>query len=250
MNAGLELSLRGVVVDATAFGWTAGARVYSNRSEVLDLGGAEEFSAGGGWIRVGAPVMAKRGHVIVNADERTDPIIVRDSILGPQQPTLILGFDSSLRLPFRLTLSVLGEYQGGGYITDNSSDGALQRGVEWPTCANAYRLLEESRPNALTAWERVHCIQGNYQSGFLHYPKDFFKLREVALTAPLSAIFPRAMNASLTLSARNVYTWKNADFPIFDPEMVANEGFGNQNTGITDHIPPTASFTATVRVDF
>lgn len=250
MNSGLELSLNGSIVDEAKWGWTMGAKVYTNDSEILDLGGAEEFSAGGGWVRVGAPVMAKRGHVIVNKDEKAAPIIVRDSILGPQQPTLVFGLDTSVRLPREVTISARGEYQGGGWITDSSSGGALQRAVEWPTCTSAYANLAADRPDELTAWERIHCIQANYQSGFLNYPKDFFKMRDVTLSAPLGNFIPRASGATLQLSARNFYTWKNKDFPIFDPEMVANDGFGSQNTGITDHIPAAASFSATIRVDF
>jgi hypothetical protein len=54
----------------------------------------------------------------------------------------------------------------------------------------------------------------------------------------------------LTLSAQNFYRWRNKDFPIFDPEMVPNAGFGSQNPSITEHIPPAASFVASLRVSF
>jgi hypothetical protein len=148
-----------------------------------------------------------------------------------------------------MTFTARGEYQGGGYIADGASENALQRAVEWPTCTNAYALLKAGQEKELTAWERKLCIQKNYENDFLVYPKDFFKLREVSLQAPLSFI-PGASNATFTISARNWYTWKNKDFPIFDPEMVGNGGFGNQNTTITEHIPPAASLVASLRVVF
>jgi hypothetical protein len=52
------------------------------------------------------------------------------------------------------------------------------------------------------------------------------------------------------MSAQNWYRWRNSNFPIFDPEMVANTGFDNQNPQVTEHIPPPATFVASVRVVF
>jgi hypothetical protein len=249
-NEGIELGLNAILLDRERWGFDLGGSIYTNRSEVLDLGGADEFAAGGGWIRVGAPVMAIRANMITNPREKADPIIVRDTIWGPQQPTLVLGINSTLRLPGRVTLSARGEYQGGGYIDDGASSNALQRAVQWPTCTNAYALLEAGKNQELTAWERKMCIQANYENDFLIYPKNFFKLRDLTVQAPVDFLVPGASGATFTLSLRNWYTWKNKDFPIFDPEMVGNSGFGSQNTTITEHIPPTASLVASLRVLF
>jgi len=249
-NSGIELALNGTILDGEVWGWDLGASIYTNHSEILDLGGASEFAAGGGWNKVGSPVMAARGHMIVNKHEKADPILVYDTIYGPQAPTLVLGVNTSLRLPFGMDLSARGEYQTGGWIEDGASSNALQRAVRWPTCMNAYRHLNAGRPEELTAWERKMCIQENYENNFLWYPKTFFKLRDVTLRVPVDFAIPRASSAALTLSVRNWFTWKDADFLIFDPEMVGNDGFGEQNTSITEHIPPTASFVASLRVVF
>lgn len=249
-NSGVEVALHGTVLDRATWGWDLGASIYTNHSEILDLGGASEFAAGGGWNRVGSPVMAARGHMIVNKDEKADPILVYDTIYGPQQPTFVLGLHTSLRLPYGMNLSARGEYQTGGWIEDGASANALQRAVRWPTCLNAYRNLNAGRREELTAWERKMCIQENYENDFLWYPKTFFKLRDVTLRVPVDFAIPRAASASLTVSVRNWYTWKHRDFLIFDPEMVGNDGFGSQNTAITEHIPPTASMVASIRVVF
>jgi outer membrane receptor for ferrienterochelin and colicin len=249
-NKGIELGLNAVVLDRERWGLDLGGSIYTNQSEVLDLGGADEFAAGGGWIKVGAPVMAIRAHMITNPREKADPKVVRDTIWGPQQPTLVLGINTTLRLPGQVTLTARGEYQGGGYIEDGASSNSLQRAVRWPTCTNAYGHLEAGRGADLTAWERKLCIQANYENNFLVYPKDFFKLRDVTLQVPANFLIPGASTTTFALSLRNWYTWKNKDFPIFDPEMVGNSGFGSQNTSITEHIPPTASLVASLRINF
>jgi TonB-dependent SusC/RagA subfamily outer membrane receptor len=249
-NAGIELSLNGILVERKAWGWELGGSVYTNRSMVLDLGGASEFGAGGGWIKVGAPIMAKRGNMITNAREKADPILVHDTIYGPQQPTLVLNAMTTLRLPHGVQISARGEYQGGGYISDGASANALQRAVRWPSCLSAYGNLAEGKASELTAWERKMCIQKNYENDFLIYPKDFFKLREVTLQVPVTRIVRGSDNAVLTLSARNWFTWKNKDLLMFDPEMVGDGGFGNQNTGIAEQIPPAASLLMSLRISF
>jgi TonB-dependent SusC/RagA subfamily outer membrane receptor len=266
-NAGIELGLNATLIDRPNFGWNLGGSVYTNRSLVVDLGGASEFAIGGGWIKEGFPIMAERGHRLINSHLKTDPVelsslpngvcpsdmacIERDAIYGPQQPTHVLGLTTTFRMPRGVAFTARGEYQGGSYIEDGASQNALQRAVRWPTCNNAYGLIEANQRNELTAWERKFCIQSNYENDFLIYPKDFFKLRELTLQVPVTGFVPGTSSAALTLSARNWYTWKHRDFLIFDPEMVGNGGFGEErNASITEHIPPTASFVASLRVSF
>jgi len=52
------------------------------------------------------------------------------------------------------------------------------------------------------------------------------------------------------VSAQNFYRWRNKDFPIYDPEMVTNTGYGSAVPQITEHIPPPASFVASIRLVF
>jgi outer membrane receptor protein involved in Fe transport len=249
-NQGVELAINANVYDSGTWGLDLGGSLYTNRSEVLDLGGATEFSIGGGWIKVGEPVFALRANRIVNADAIADPIIERDHIFGPQNPTHTIGMNMTVRMPRGLELQARGEYQGGGWINDGASENALQRGIIWPTCTNAYALIEANQQDQMTAWERKLCISANYENNLINYPKDFFKIREVSLRVPIGTFVPGTSSANLTLSARNFYTWKNSRFLMFDPEMVGNDGFGSANTGITEHIPPTASFVASLRMAF
>ncbi len=249
-NQGIELGINANVYDSGTWGLDLGGSVYTNKSEVLDLGGATEFSIGGGWIKVGEPVFALRANRIVNADEIADPIIEYDHIFGPQNPTHTFGINTTIRMPKGLEVQARGEYQGGGWISDGASQNALQRGIIWPTCTNAYALMESNQEGKMTAWERKMCNSANYEGSLLNYPKDFFKIREVSLRVPVGNFVPGTSNASLTFSARNFYTWKNKRMLMFDPEMIGRGGFGDANTDIEEGIPPTASFVASLRMAF
>jgi hypothetical protein len=79
---------------------------------------------------------------------------------------------------------------------------------------------------------------------------DFFKLRDVTARVPLGGLIPGSSSSTLTVSAQNWYRWRNSEFTIFDPEMVTNSGFGDQVPQITEHIPPSASLVASIRVVF
>ncbi len=249
-NKGIELGLNASIFQTNSWSLDLGGSVYTNKSEVLDLGGAVEFAAGGGWNKVGSPVMALRGIRIVNQDEKADPILERDFIFGPQNPSQVIGLNMSLGMPWGMRLDARGEYQSGGWIADGASAQALARGVIWPTCTNAYALLDANQGSQMTAWERKMCISRNFENDLTNYPKTFFKIREVSLRVPITGVVPGTRNASLVLSARNFFTWKTSRFLMFDPEMVGDGGFGSQNTAITEQVPPPASFLASLRVSF
>lgn len=261
-NQGLELNLGLNVFDTDNWGFYLGSNIYTNESEVLDLGGAPAFAAGGGWVEEGYPVMAIRGIRMVNGQNREDPVpcspsldpnracFELDVILGPQQPTLVVGVSPSLRLPRGLELSARGEYMGGHYIADGPTNEGVNRNIRWPTCADYYELTDNNRGDEATAERRYFCDSAFYRRGTMRWKADFFKLRDVTLRVPLGELIPRTANSTFTISGQNWYRWRNANFPIFDPEMVTNTGFNDQNPAITEHVPPAASLVMSLRIDF
>lgn len=253
-NRGIELAMNASLIQRPQFGWDVGLNVATNHSKLLSLGGAAPFSdpsGGSGWYYEGQPVPVIRDRRILNPDEIADPIIESEYFYGPNQPTHTITGSTTFMLPRGIQLSARGEYMGGHYIADNASTGGYRRGVSWPTCANAHALIAQQRNSDLTAFERAWCIQGNV-SGTDIYPADFFKLRDLSLRLPLSAVasLPGTNDAMLTLSARNWFTWKNDEFLIMDPEANNNLGMFAGVRSITEHIPPSASFTASLRVVF
>jgi hypothetical protein len=217
---------------------------------VLSLGGAPEFSLGDfGWVVEGQPAPVIRANRITNPDEVADPDVERDHLYGPNQPTHTIGLNSLFRLPHGLHLSMRGEYLGGHFMYDNASYQGLSRAVRWPTCFDAYDLIDAGRDAELTALQRGRCVRANIDNDYFIYPADYFKLRDVTLRVPLTALVTQASNATLAISASNWYTWKK-DFPMFDPEMTSNEGFNSPVRAISEHIPAPATLTASLRFVF
>jgi TonB-dependent SusC/RagA subfamily outer membrane receptor len=263
-NHGIELNVRAMVIDRSSWGLDLGTSIYTNDSEVLSLGGAPPFSGGGGqfWIEEGYPVTLIRGVRIRNPQEKVNPVVCAassqptdtcvevDVPIGPQTPTKVFGFSAILRMPKGIELSARGEYQGGHYIYDGPSNEGVNRNIRWPTCADYYALTDAGKGGDATAERRYWCDSRFYRRGTMIYPADFFKMRDATLRVPLGDLIPGSANSTLTVSAQNFYRWRNKDFPIFDPEMVTNVGFGTQVPQVTEHVPPPASFVASIRVVF
>ncbi|MGH7699491.1 MAG: TonB-dependent receptor domain-containing protein [Gemmatimonadales bacterium] len=258
-NTGIEAAIRGTIFQADAWGLDLGMTFYTSKTLVVDLGGAPPFAAGGGWMEEGFPIMGAKGTKIYNPDALADPdTLCRSScaidgqhIFGPQQPTFIWGPSATLRLPKGITLSGRGEYQGGAWIYQGSSANALQRSVRWPTCRRAHLILEGGgTEDELTARERLECIPAQLQDDVLWEPQDFFKLRDVTLSVPVGSFIRRASAATLTLTAQNWVRWTNSDLRMFDPEMTGRDSLDEQNRNISEHIPPPAIFTASLRITF
>ncbi|MDP2958479.1 MAG: TonB-dependent receptor, partial [Longimicrobiales bacterium] len=263
-NHGFEANLRATLYDAESWGVDVGSSIYTNSSEVVSLGGAAPFSGGGSWIQEGQPITLTRGVTIKNPDSLTDPLysctdsrvvagascMNLDVPIGPQAPTKVFGFSTTLRMPKGIELSARGEYQGGHYIYDGPTNEGVNRNIRWPTCAEYYTYTDAGNGAQAPAQMRYDCDSRFYRRGTKLYPADFFKVRDLTVRVPLGALVPGSSSSTLTVSGQNFYRWRNADFPIFDPEMVGNSGFGSAVSSITEHIPPPASFVASIRVVF
>ncbi len=263
-NKGLEASINATLYESENWGFDLGTTIYTNHSKVLSLGGAPPFSGGGSWIEEGYPITLIRGVTIDNPQSLTDPkytcgdsrveaggaCVNTDVPIGPQEPTKVFGFSTSLRMPKGIELSARGEYQGGHFIYDGPTNEGVNRNIRWPTCADYYQYTDNGNGAQAPAEMRYFCDRAFYRRGTMIHRADFFKLRDVTARIPLGELVPGSSNSTLTLSAQNFYRWLNSDFRIFDPEMVSNTGFGDQVPSITEHVPPPASFVASIRVVF
>ncbi|MHC4505075.1 MAG: hypothetical protein ACYTFI_17355, partial [Planctomycetota bacterium] len=176
-----------------------------------------------------------------------------DHIFGPNNPTRIVGINTSIELPYDITLSAVGEYEGGGYMEDNATmDGARRNITAWPTCLHANDLIDQGLGDQLTAKERLRCMSSNFDREAFIQKSDFFKLRSVSARFPLPVSIPGASSAFVTLSAHNWLRWVNNDFPIFEPEMMPSSNPGQRRVratgvGVT---PPPATYMVSLRVVF
>jgi TonB-linked SusC/RagA family outer membrane protein len=179
------------------------------------------------------------------------------TIFGQQQPTSIFSLNTTLRLPGNITLSTRGEYQRGGYTNDQASGNALSRSVLWPTCTRAYGILLPvaqgglgGAASDLTAWERHACISANHDFDIHYYKADFFKLRDLTLSVPLGTLMSRVENATLRLSVQNYWRWYNDDLRVLDPELTDRNSISDQGRAMSEHVPPPATLTASLRINF
>lgn len=276
---GMELAVNLNVIDARNFGWEVGSTIYTNRGRVISLCNEDKtvcavpFAAQGGWVQgpdtlpdgkvVYFPIAAAKGIKIKNKNEIAPPdtacvksatqLCASDgqSIFGPQQPTSILGFTTTIRLPGNITLSGRGEWQRGGYVYDGASGNALSRSVLWPTCVRANGILAQGgTENDLTAWERHACIARNHNFDIHWYKADFFKVRDVTLSVPLGSLFRTVQDATLRVSLQNYWRWYNDDLKILDPELTSRDSISDQSRTMSEHVPPPATITASLRLVF
>lgn len=254
-NTGTELTTRVVLVRRSDVSWELNGTFSTNRSETLDLGGAAPFSMGNrGWVVEGQPVPVMRGLCIANPDEQAAPVIDSNCHYGPNQPTKTFTLGTTASLPFGVTLSTRGEYQGGHYAYSLMDGESITRGIRWPACFNSYATLEAQGIDALSARERALCIAANANRDFAIFPMDFFRMRELTLSSALPFQVPGASRTVLSLSAQNFFTWKKASDSFLDPETSGDFGFdGAVNTRVHTvggSIPIPATYTFSLRVEF
>jgi hypothetical protein len=267
---GLELTANATVFRRGAVEWSVGGSVYTNKTKVTDLGTVcdpagcrpvTEFVLTGdvegdfGWIVEGQPVpVVRTNECVTNPDAQAAPIIstnAADCVHGPNLPTHTYGVQTNLSLPYGITLNARGEYMGGHYMYDGAAYNAVVRSVRWPGCYGFYTLTETGRAAEATALDRARCTVSSTRADYFVYPADFFKLREVSISAAIPQRFVRGANsARLTLAGYNLWKWVNEEFPVFDPETGNNGGFDSRVRSILEHVPPPAVYTASVRMTF
>ncbi len=256
-SSGIEASAELTLIQRPSFEWSVGGTLFTTSSEVTSLGGAADFSIGSfGWIMKGQPIpVIRTNSCVTNADEKgaapifsTDP---DDCVHGPNLPTKTYGINTHVRLPHDITVVVRGEYQGGHYIYDGAAYNAVQRSVRWPGCYHFYNLQETGRLSEATALDNARCTVSTSRADYFVYPANFFKLREVSIGMPIPERFiPGASSAFFTLAGNNIWRWLNDGFPVFDPETGNNDGFDSRVRSILEHVPPPASYTASLRITF
>ena len=253
-NNGVELGLNYSVVRNDTWTWDVGANLSLTDSEIISLSGNPEFSIGGfGWVIEGHPAPVVRSDRVSNPDERARPIIVQDSVHGPNQPTTIAGFSTTVGFPKGILVTARGEYQGGAFMYNGAQAAATRRSVRWAGCFEAYNTWETQGYEALTAEERSRCDVNLYQSDFAVQPSDFFKIREVSVQAPLPEAWASRMGASrasFTLSGRNFFRWVSPLMRTLDPEVGGNVGYNTRVRSMLEHVPPPAFYTVSFQVVF
>ena len=254
-NSGLELQLNTSPIRTADWGWDIGLNLSTLNSEVLDLGGAPEFSlGGGGWVIEGHPAPVIRGRFVTNPDQAADPNIEKNHIYGPNYPPLILSPSTTFRLPFAgLSITAVGEYKGGAYArVGNTTHGGVRRGAKMPMCYPYYEnpgVTTTLKGDTPALW-RARCTAKTTNGDFHIYPIDFFRLRTLAASMPVDFLFPdRVSNSTLTLSLNQSFSWIK-DFQDLDPEVRSNTGAAQTVHSLANRVPMPITFRASLQVVF
>jgi TonB-dependent SusC/RagA subfamily outer membrane receptor len=257
-NQGLEVTLNAQLVQKANWGWEAGLTISTNTSEVTDLGGASSFSVGNrGYIMEGQPAPVMRGQCVTNENEIDNPIVEPDCPYGPNQPTKTVVGSMAFRLPWAgMELSARGEYQGGHWAYSLMDGESITRGIRWPACFNSYPEIDAGNLSGVTARERAYCIPTFANRDFAIFPLDFFRMRDLTLSVPISTDFLGSSGGRIAISASNFYTWKKASYSLLDPETSGGFQTG-QNVGgnefthsVGGSIPIPAAYTISLRINY
>jgi len=266
-GSGTEFQLSAALLQTSMLEWRFTANLGFNSTEAVDLNGQEldaDIFAG---IREGDQVPTNYGKRIINPNEFAEPVVVDDTIIGPVNPTRLIGLSSSLRIGQRLVVDALLEHQGGHYLPNYTGYQNGRRGVWYPCYDIQAKLIAQKNGDAsavsdVRAIDRAKCRLngiGGHEPDFWIEKADFWKLRTVAITyeLPQSIVSRFASRASVTLAGTNLAIW--TDYTGLDPEVedFRDRAEGGIFDGSTDYgrreyytLPSPRTYLLSFRVTF
>ncbi|MGH7698956.1 MAG: TonB-dependent receptor domain-containing protein [Gemmatimonadales bacterium] len=242
-NKGFEVTANVAVLRRPEVSWEVGGNIAAAKNEVAKLGNVDDPR------RLGRPVDALFGDVVINGDEvGVDPIF-EERYLGHAIPSRTWGINTRLVLFQRLALDVLGEGQGG-HVHEASIGRQNVVREFWAPCNYVFEAIDAGNTSGLTARDRALCDPDEVTYGMWTTPADFFKLRSVSLSYRVPERFVPGAFSGLTvrLQGRNLLTI--TDYPGLDPELA--EGGANRRYGDFEYYdaPPPRQFLLNVTVNF
>jgi TonB-linked SusC/RagA family outer membrane protein len=278
---GDELSANVRLIEGPRFAWEMGTQLANNGNRIEDMGGTTFLTVGGGGqaqnrvgfgiadfflYKVRSAVLDANGGVVSSiCDGGTGesglemggpdvPCSQAPRVFwGHSQPTWQAGFNTTVTL-FR-NLRLYGRVDGnGGHLQSNTEIRALHNQ------GSTEAVIRRNDP-FLQVYRAIEAdAVGTYEAGFL-------RLRELSATYTLPQTFAgrlRANNATISAAGRNLsmlwtaqHGWNTsrdgtvyvpiANQHVWDPEIRA---VGQLSNGFQTILPPTASFTMTLRLNF
>lgn len=251
-NSGIEIQIDGSLLQADRWSVDVGLGIATNNSEVLDLGGVEEFNDLNGRIAEGHPVPVGWDRRVANPDEIAPFVYENDGenvFIGPLLPTHFVTPSLSVRLPGNVQLAARGEYRGGNFMEVNEI--SISRSVRSPLCFPYYQDPANGitlRDDVPAIW-RERCTPANGDDYW--FDADYFKLRSLSLSVPMDFAFPESVSgATLTATLNNALDWYR-DIPWYDPEVLGNNAANDDGIGAqSERTPAPATFRLSLRVIF
>jgi len=235
--------------------WELGGRYAYTMTEAVDLGGLEQIPAfvplWQQWIMPGQAIPVYYGPLVQNPNEVGVPPVFENGVLGTAYPPHTVGVNTSVTVRQRLTLSVLGEYQGGHYRTNGTATQQTRRGI-WPGCMGIRERVIAGDIAGITAQDQYRC---GAQPPYIAWTErgDFFKLRQlsVAYRLPQSLLWSGIDAATVRLEGGNLFTITN--YSGLDPEAIQGaslEGSSGLYRVEYYQLPTPRRFRVSVNVNF
>lgn len=288
-NKGIELMLSFVPVITKDFRWEIGGTFTKNKGKVKELWDGTDQYTYLTWrevdyvLKVGEPIGVFRipavatvtdesspyyGYAIVNNNGFLNTSNTEKDIIGSSQPDFMMGFNTSLKYK-NFTLSAVADWRKGGYMVSNTSYITHFNGNSTKTVYNERNSF--IYPNSVKVVNGeyvennipVRSDQMNYSLGNYSYnplvrrefvvPKDYFKLREVALSydIPTKLLTKTPFSkAVVSLIGRNLLLFTSSENNYVDPE-VSNLGNDIRSEfGETTGTSSTRSYGGSIKVVF
>jgi len=264
-NTGLEMLVRGNVLNGERLGWDLTLNLATNDNEVIDLGGEEFIGTGNVRSQVGYPVNAFWVQKIVGAELDANgrainlmcaspkeaggqpvPCYENGQLVAPRvyvgrpTPTLEGSISSTFHLFGRVRLGAMIDFKAGHKKYNNNE---RARCAIFLVC-HANLFPEQYDPVLIAGYQ-----EGVSVAGAFIQDASFAKLREVSLSYDLPQAWAArfgARFAALNVAARNLHTWTS--YKGLDPEtyfLSGTPGYMEQN-----NLPQLAQFVASLHVSF
>ena len=245
-NKGLELQLRGVIMDGESFGWNTTVNFSRNRNKVVTLAGGDFTTGYLNRVAVGKPLGVFYGS---GYERDASGNIVYDDVgpvraaaaqfIGDPNPDWQGSLLNDFRVGSKLRLSFLLDGMFGHDMWNQT--------VRIMDLFAAGPLAEQVSTGEITQATRAR-IQGMFEP----YVEDasFVKLRQLTLTYDVSDWVSGMglSNASVEVGGRNLYTW--TDYRGYDPE-INMFGTNTVERGVDFAVYPTPrQFTFGVRMSY
>ncbi len=248
-NWGHELGLNFNALNRTNLIWDLGVNVSTNQSKVVDLGGLDRIYIG--WRNEAVPGQALPEfchEVAINGDAIGEEPDMQKRCLGPTYPTHTYGINSSLTFMRRFTLDVLGEGQGGHFLSAAVLYQNTRRFVN-PLCWDIQEQIANGDTSNLKTSDWARCDRAFSSYGQWVQAADFFKIRSASLSyrIPEGWLPGQVRGATVRLQGRNLL--KLTDFQGLDPE-VSEDGVDSLYRQGYYHMPPFRTFMLSFKVDF
>ena len=256
-NKGIEVALDTEPVRTRDLSWQLSLGLSTNKSEVVDLGGAAPIQIGGRiWAREGYPLASYFDVQVTNPDEIAEPVYAMDPdptfgrnvFIGPVFPELNWTISSALRIGDNLQISARGEFKGGQVMFSRTAEANTQRNT-WPACYDIQQRMAAGDLSDVTALQRSRC-KARPDRGTLTTRADFFRLRSLAVSYDLPESLVPASLSSLAVHVAATNLFKITDYWGLDPETWNTAGEPQLTRNENYLLPPVQRFDFSLRMSF